>query len=441
VSELEKKCTAARELEADIKGLVDAINADGATPARLQRLFGFENSLSLAEAELSVPGAVVDIALEAGAEGRVTAHGKSVAAPSRIAVSESLDLAIDGIGSIRVTAAGAERAGAARRRREEAVAGLAQCLSEMEGASTDEAKSRAEARRAKVETLDRARARLSGLAPQGYAALDAERGNLEKHMPALDNAGLERDAQDREIAVLAARRSLEAVAASALDDAGFRRLSADLEAARREALRREEEARRASEQLERLKGEQAGIDEDGRAGEVDKANGALTYAGDEVKRLEDEIAALKLLVSALARAIDAVRNRYFEPVTRALAPYMAEIFPEAALGFRDGFSLSALTRAGEREDFATLSDGTREQLAVLVRMGFARLFALRGATVPLVLDDPLVYSDDARLAAMCRALEHAGREYQVLLMTCREAAFQGLDAHRLTLKDWRAHPV
>ena len=71
-------------------------------------------------------------------------------------------------------------------------------------------------------------------------------------------------------------------------------------------------------------------------------------------------------------------------------------------------------------------------------MGFAELFAARNAPVPLVLDDPLVYSDDARLAAMCGALNEAGRNYQVVVLTCRETAFASLDAARLSLVPWNA---
>jgi uncharacterized protein YhaN len=95
-----------------------------------------------------------------------------------------------------------------------------------------------------------------------------------------------------------------------------------------------------------------------------------------------------------------------------------------------------LMRAGEREMFSSLSDGTREQLAVLVRMGFAELFASRSAPVPLVLDDPLVYSDDERLNAMCGALNRASQSYQIVVLTCRKTAFAALEAKSLTLKPW-----
>ena len=150
-----------------------------------------------------------------------------------------------------------------------------------------------------------------------------------------------------------------------------------------------------------------------------------------------EIAALKLLIQTLAHVTESVRGRYLEPVAAAIAPYLTELFPDAAMAFRDGFSLEAITRAGEREDFETLSDGTREQLAVLVRMGFARLLAERGASAPLILDDPLVYSDDARLSAMCSALVKASSQYQIVLMTCRETAFAALPAHHLEMVPWR----
>ena len=43
----------------------------------------------------------------------------------------------------------------------------------------------------------------------------------------------------------------------------------------------------------------------------------------------------------------------------------------------------------------------------LVRVAFAEVLAENGYPTPLVLDDPLAYSDDARLAAMCGELTAA----------------------------------
>ena len=116
-----------------------------------------------------------------------------------------------------------------------------------------------------------------------------------------------------------------------------------------------------------------------------------------------------------------------------MQPYLNDVLGAADLGFKDAFAIDGLTRAGQREDFAVLSDGTREQLSVLVRLGFAELLAARGVSVPLVLDDPLVYSDDERLAKVCRVLETAARQLQIIVLTCRATAFQTLSGHRVSV--------
>jgi uncharacterized protein YhaN len=79
-----------------------------------------------------------------------------------------------------------------------------------------------------------------------------------------------------------------------------------------------------------------------------------------------------------------------------------------------------------------LSGGTREQLAILTRLGFARLMAKGGRPVPVLLDDALVFADDARIARMFTALNLAARDVQVIALTCRQAAFEGLGGHVLT---------
>ena len=230
---------------------------------------------------------------------------------------------------------------------------------------------------------------------------------------------------------------MESLSSSALTDDAFRALTKTLDD-KRQSLKQSGDASRAlALEIETLKGAQSAIDEDGLAGQAGAREDDVRMAESEVTRLEAEVKALGLLAAALADAEQKARSHYLEPVQRCLAPYLARVFPEAGLNFKDTFSLEAITRAGEREGFATLSDGTREQLAVLVRLGFARLLAERGNPAPLVLDDPLVYSDDVRLEAMCRALEDSAVIHQTLLLTCREKAFETLAGHRLQIQSWR----
>ena len=84
-----------------------------------------------------------------------------------------------------------------------------------------------------------------------------------------------------------------------------------------------------------------------------------------------------------------------------------------------------------------LSDGTREQIAVLVRLGLARLLADTGEPLPLILDDALVFSDDERIVAAFSALRAASAHHQVIVLTCRAKAFEALGGARLALRPWQ----
>src|SRR3546814_13023257 len=55
----------------------------------------------------------------------------------------------------------------------------------------------------------------------------------------------------------------------------------------------------------------------------------------------------------------------------------------------------------------------------------------QGMPVSLILDDPLVYSDDGRLDLMTEILEEASQRMQVILLTCRDRAFRHLQAQRV----------
>ena len=57
--------------------------------------------------------------------------------------------------------------------------------------------------------------------------------------------------------------------------------------------------------------------------------------------------------------------------------------------------------------------------------------------MPLILDDALVYADDARIAASFAALALAAEHHQVIVLTCREKVFAPLGAARLTLQPWK----
>jgi hypothetical protein len=101
------------------------------------------------------------------------------------------------------------------------------------------------------------------------------------------------------------------------------------------------------------------------------------------------------------------RERYYEPIRRHLRPFLNDIFPGAELELGDGFAIAGIKRS-RSETFGRLSDGTQEQISVLVRLAMGAMLAERGAAVPIILDDALVYCDDDRIKLMFDALSHPG---------------------------------
>jgi uncharacterized protein YhaN len=70
-----------------------------------------------------------------------------------------------------------------------------------------------------------------------------------------------------------------------------------------------------------------------------------------------------------------------------------------------------------------LSVGTKDHLATLVRLAIA--LQLKST---IVLDDHLVHSDPKRLGWFREALQHAAKETQVVVLTCRPLDYVTADA-------------
>jgi hypothetical protein len=157
----------------------------------------------------------------------------------------------------------------------------------------------------------------------------------------------------------------------------------------------------------------------------------LHQARARESRLAARAAALIRLRDALDAERAAARDAYFGPVQAELAPLLAILHGDAALQFdSDTLLPTALSRGPQQEAFDDLSGGTREQLAILTRLAFARLFAKAGRHMPIVLDDALVFSDDARIMSMFTALTRVARDQQIIVFTCRQLAFQDLGGAR-----------
>lgn len=222
----------------------------------------------------------------------------------------------------------------------------------------------------------------------------------------------ERDAKANDVAEI--ERSLKAI-----DD----RASAALEA--RQKLQTE---------IARLEGT---VESEGGKGLAEQSAVALEEAEAATKqlaRVTEEAETLKLLRATLEEARAEASRAYVGPVAARAKRHIERLLPDCDLKFSDELGLESVTRRGVVEDCDNLSRGTQEQLAVLTRLAFADMLLDQGQPVSLILDDPLAYSDDARLDIMTDVLRDAATRMQVILLTCRDRAFRHVEGNRVDLR-------
>ena len=189
------------------------------------------------------------------------------------------------------------------------------------------------------------------------------------------------------------------------------------------------------EQADRLEGELRGIGQKGLGEATQQKRGELETATQDLARLELDAKAWKLLRDTLQQAEREAKEIFLAPVTERLQPYMKLVFPGTDLQLdEEKMEIAALHRTHE-EPFASLSTGTREQIAVLARLALADLLREKGKPVVLILDDALVNCDDERFKRMAIALRTAAKNVQIIILTCHEARYQALGAPMVRLMD------
>lgn len=173
---------------------------------------------------------------------------------------------------------------------------------------------------------------------------------------------------------------------------------------------------------------------DGLGERVAELQAESALALSEAERQIERANVLQLLRNVVETAYEKRREQLNAPLYRHLRPFLQDVFPQAEIALGDGFSVEGLKRSGPgSEIFGRLSSGTQEQIAVLVRLAMGAMIAEKGHDVPIILDDALVFSDDARIEQMFDAINRAGRNQQVIVLTCRARSFASLGGNQLRI--------
>lgn len=187
---------------------------------------------------------------------------------------------------------------------------------------------------------------------------------------------------------------------------------------------------------EGLIGQLQSLSADGVEEDLAAISGEIIRSQKSVARFKAEADALTLLRDTLEETQSTEKALLFGPVVRELKTLMPQVIQGADVRLGEDYAASEIIRDGQVEDVESLSGGTQEQIAILTRLAFARLKAQQGHPTPVILDDAIIFSDDARISGMFTALNVVAKDLQILVLTCRQKSFEGLGGHLLSGQAW-----
>jgi chromosome segregation ATPase len=244
----------------------------------------------------------------------------------------------------------------------------------------------------------------------------ARRGQAQGSLEALVSSMPSDSLPDAEAALAHARSQLESDPGGSISlPANLAAVEALLEQQHAELQRTENELQQARGQLKFVGGTVAREQRDQESESLDGLKGS---ADD----LELEFEATKRLLYVLKEE----EEKHAQHLGRSLAKPVTEIFSEFTSGryaqivLDPGLRLQGVMAKGSERDLASLSVGTRDQLATLVRLALAA--HLKSV---IVLDDQLAQCDPQRLDWFQKRLRESVREHehQIIVITCRPLAY------------------
>lgn len=143
--------------------------------------------------------------------------------------------------------------------------------------------------------------------------------------------------------------------------------------------------------------------------------------------------AARRLHECLTARREQAQRAYVGPFANKVNAYARILYGSGVEVTIDHQKLEVLSRTldGTTVPFELLSGGAREQLAVITRLACAALVSPPPSDgspggVPVIIDDALGYSDPERLKRIGAALAVAGRDCQVIVLTCEPGRYRGV---------------
>jgi DNA repair exonuclease SbcCD ATPase subunit len=158
---------------------------------------------------------------------------------------------------------------------------------------------------------------------------------------------------------------------------------------------------------------------------------------DERSEAAKHLAAILRTTELLESARVSLITRYRDVVEKSFIRYVGELSSSVGTSFAD--DARSFTVSGEFD--VSIAEGGVTRSPILYSTGYRDLFALclrfaltdalfSEEPVPMILDDPFVNLDDAKLGEAIRLLERLSGDRQILYFTCSSVRAPGISSEK-----------
>lgn len=201
-------------------------------------------------------------------------------------------------------------------------------------------------------------------------------------------------------------------------------IEARLESVRGAKRRAEGERQENRRGRDELRGKLQAQGEEGLHGVLDEVRGRLVRMKSEHEARESRAAEARLLQETFERHRRQAHQRYIRPFKERIDDFGRIVFGKTfEVELNEDLEISSRTVDGVTLDTDQLSTGAREQLGVLSRLACAAIVSPEDGGVPVMIDDALGWSDPQRLQSMGAAIDVAGKQCQIVILTCYPERF------------------
>jgi uncharacterized protein YhaN len=203
---------------------------------------------------------------------------------------------------------------------------------------------------------------------------------------------------------------------------------------------------------ERIGGLRKGLDEMRAESQAAEAASSAQHHLARVRENAERWARLKLAAVLLSREIERYRDENQGPLLTSSSSLFSRLTLGAFSGIKAAFDekdrpcLRCVRGDGKTEvDIVGLSDGTRDQLYLSLRLASLLRHSSVAEPTPLVLDDVLIQLDDQRASAALSVLAEVSQEMQILFFTHHarlvELARAAVSSDRLVVHELVSDPA